>query len=302
MPIPDFQSFFLPLLQFAGDGKLHTFAEAFERLSTVFELTEADRNELLESGRQPRFENRVYWAKIHLSRAGLLDAPERGRFIITAPGRELLKKKLSRLDLKLLGQIPQYAEWRKTAQHSINTEGVVPKVEEQTPQELVELGCKQLRDALSEELLQKMRTCKWEFFEQLVIDVLLRMGYGGTRRDAGEAFKRSGDGGIDGTIKEDKLGLDVVYVQAKKWDANVQRPDVQRFIGSLYEHHAKKGVMIATSSFSSGAIDCAKQVDIKVVLVDGYQLAQLMIDHDVGVSAVATYTVKKMDTDYFEEE
>jgi len=303
MPIPDFQSIMLPLLELASDQEVHTTQEAYERLAAHFRLSDSERNELLPSGKQPLFENRVLWAKFYLDRAGLLESPSRGKFRIIADGIRVLSSNPGALNEKFLLQFQKFAEWRRPGKAGVRDEdkGFGPDYA-RTPEEILETSYVALRDTLTRDLLERIKSCSPRFFELLVIDLLLKMGYGGSREDAGQAIGRTGDGGIDGIIKEDKLGLDAIYVQAKKWEGDVGRPDVQKFAGSLDSHHARKGVMIATSQFTNDAKDFVRNIEKKIILIDGYDLAQLMIDHDVGVSTVNTYAIKKIDSDYFEEE
>jgi len=304
MPIPDFQSLMRPLLQFAADGKAHSIRDGLDNLASEFKLSDNERKELLPSGRQEVFTNRVAWAKTHLRMAGLIEAPSRGVFRITDRGQQLLREHPERIDLRILRQQPGYLEARdskkeKNGKKNIEEEsGDAP----QTPEEQIEAASVALRDSLGEEILAKMKAASPAFFERLVVELLVRMGYGGTRKDAGKAIGRSGDEGIDGIIKEDRLGLDVIYIQAKKWEATVGRPEIQKFAGALQGFRAKKGIFITTSDFSKEAEDYASRIDSKIVLIDGETLWNLMIDFSIGVSTVATYDVKKLDNDYFDEE
>ena len=299
MAIPDYQSLMLPLLKIANDGTEHDLGDAIEILGIQFNLTNEERNELLPSGVQTKFDNRVGWARTHLRKAGLLDSPKRGRFQITNRGREVLKSNLANITVKYLRQFPEYLEFVSKQENKQDE-----KEEEinQTPEEVLESSYQNLKRNLAQELLERVKKCSPRFFEKLVVDLLVSMGYGGSRKDAGQAVGRSGDEGIDGIIKEDKLGLDVVYLQAKRWDSTVGRPVVQAFAGSLEGHRARKGVLITTSQFSQDAKEYVGRIEKKIVLIDGEQLAQLMIEHGVGVAEVVSYTVKKVDIDYFGEE
>jgi restriction system protein len=293
----------LPVLQIAADGQEHNQSEVKEALALQFQLTEAERNEMLPSGRQARFSNRVAWSIVYLRKAGLIENSRRGIFHITQEGLKLLKKDPSRIDIKLLMQYPGIQEWHKPSRKSENNDTVVAEeANQQTPEEVLEASYQELRRSLAQELLDKMMTCSPKFFEQLVVDLLVSMGYGGSKKDAGEAIGRSGDGGIDGIIKEDKLGLDVIYIQAKRWNGTVGRPVVQAFAGSLEGQRAKKGIMISTSQFSQDAKDYVTRIEKKIILIDGEQLAQYMIDKNVGVAEMANYSVKRIDLDYFDEE
>ena len=297
--IPDFQSIMLPLLRLAKDGGEHTLREAIESLAAEFELTPAERKELLPSGRQAAFDNRVGWASTYLKKAGLLESTGRGRFRVTHKGLEVLEGQPAGIDIGFLEQFPEFVDFRSRrspAEHAVPTQEA-----DQTPEEVIESGYQALRNDLAEELVEQVLACSPQFFEKLVVDLLVEMGYGGSRKDAGHAVGQSGDAGIDGIIKEDKLGLDAVYVQAKRWANTVGRPIVQAFAGSLEGHRATKGVLITTSDFSNGAREYVGRIQKKIVLIDGKQLADLMIDHGIGVSNVITYTLRQVDTDYFSE-
>jgi restriction system protein len=305
MTVPDFQTMMLPFLRIAADGQEHSFSETVEALAKQFHLSDEDWKETLPSG-QPRFENRVGWTRTHLKKAGLLEPTGRGRFRITDRGKQVLKSPPDKIDLKFLMQFPEFVEFRRASHQGTKPEADTEVNDEpdQTPEEALENSYQRLRSTLAQELLERIKGCSPSFFERLVVDLLVAMGYGGSRKDAGQAIGQSGDEGIDGIIKEDKLGLDAVYVQAKKWspDRTVGRPVVQAFMGSLAGQKARKGVLITTSQFSQDAREYINRIDTKIVLIDGEQLAQLMIDHGIGVSEVATYTIKKADVDYFENE
>lgn len=296
----------LPFLGFIKDGKEHHISELFAFISEHFQLSEDDLKELLPSGRETRFRNRVYWARVHLGQAKLLNATGRGRFQITARGHELLKKKPEKIDNKLLSQYPEFLEFRGKSNAN---DAADPTAELQTetltlsPEEQLETSYQVLREQLAQSILEQVKQASPSFFERLVVDVLIAMGYGGSRTDAGQAIGQSGDGGIDGIIKEDRLGLDIVYLQAKRWEAPVGSPEVRNFTGSLEGHGAQKGVLITTSRFTKDAKDFAQRLQQKkIVLIDGEELAGLMIDYGVGVSNVATYVVKKLDPDYFDSD
>lgn len=301
MPIPDFQSIMLPLLKLAEDGQEHTNKEAKERLALHFALSESEREELLPSGRQTTFDNRVGWARSYLKMAILLEVPRRGYFRITPRGKNVVEKNPEKINIKLLEQFPEFNA-PKTLEKPNTKETLIEQPPEiQTPEEALEIAHIKLKQNLAEELIQTIKSCSPAFFEQLVVDLLVRMGYGGTRKDAGKAVGKSGDGGIDGIIKEDRLGLDAIYIQAKRWEGTVGRPEIQKFAGALMGHGAHKGVFITTSNFSKEAIDFASSVNLKIVLIDGQTLATLMIDHNVGVSPIVSYEIKKLDLDYFTE-
>jgi restriction system protein len=301
MTIPDYQSIMLPLLRFAGDGREHSAREAIDALADEFHLTVDERKELLPSGQQATFDNRVGWARTYMKKAGLLHSPRRGVFQVTDRGVDVLEQNPDTINNAFLKQFPEFIEFTKpgqTAQESAT--GIEPKESEQTPEEQIEAAYQNIRQDLAAELLESVKSCSPSFFERLVVDLLVKMGYGGTRRDAGRAIGRSGDEGIDGIINEDRLGLDVVYVQAKRWDEQlIGRPDIQKFAGALAGQKAKKGVFITTSQFTQPARDYVSVIDSKIVLIDGGTLAELMIDFGIGVNAVTSYELKRLDLDYF---
>lgn len=303
MTIPDFQKIMLPLLKYASDGEAHSLREAIEGLADDFNLTQEERKELLPSGQQAIFDNRVGWARTHLKKAGLLEDPKRGFFKITERGSQILDKPLQEINLNFLMQFPEFIKFRTARKETENVESEIGEVIDQTPQEAIEFGYQKIRKDLEIELLNRVKNCSADFFERLVVDLLVRMGYGGSRRDAGRAIGKSGDGGIDGIIKEDKLGLDIVYIQAKRWNNTVVgRPEIQKFVGALHGQRARKGVFITTSTFSQEAQEYVSIIDSKIVLIDGQELAQLMIDNNLGVSIISIYEIKKVDSDYFTDE
>jgi len=304
MAIPDFQSLMLPLLKVVADGREYRLRDAVELLAEEFHLTDEERQQLLPSGRYPTFDNRIAWAKTYLKKAGLIDQPRRAFFQITERGREVLKTSPKLINMKFLEQFPEYIVFKESSDQAEAQQQVIPSISAQneTPEELIESGAKTIRKELAEEILQRIKGCPPAFFEHLVVELLVKMGYGGTRQDAGRAIGRSGDEGIDGVIHEDRLGLDVIYLQAKRWEDVVGRPEIQKFVGALQGQRAKKGVFITTSDFTKEAVEYVRNIDNKVVLINGALLANLMIDHNVGVSPAATYEIKKIDSDYFLEE
>jgi len=302
MPIPDFQTVMLPLLKSLKDGQEHQMREIIEKLAQEFNLTDEERKALLPSGQQFIFDNRVGWAKTYLKKAGLIDTPLKGYIKITDRGRQVLEQSPPEITINYLRQFKEFKEWISAPKMDREQQGKEPTKENLTPEEVIESAYKELREDLASELIKKVKSCSPSFFERLVVDLLLAMGYGGSRKDAGMAIGRSGDEGIDGIIKGDKLGLDVVYIQAKRWENPVSRPEIQKFAGALMGKKAKKGIFITTSSFSKDAIEYADKIESKIVLIDGETLAQLMIDHDIGVSNYMIYTLKKIDNDYFSEE
>jgi restriction system protein len=307
MAVPDYQSLMLPLLQFvAGKGGETSTSEAVDALAKKLSLSDEDLKEMLPSGIQSTFLNRVGWASTYMKKAGLLEATRRGFYQITDRGTDLFKKQPKIINVKLLKQYPEFLEFQqlkgtRSGDKVIESKGT-SDILTATPSEALESAYENLRDELADELLGKLKKISPAFFERVVVELLVKMGYGGSRADAGKAIGRSGDGGIDGIIKEDKLGLDVVYIQAKRWDNNpVGRPDVMQFAGALQAQRANKGIFITTSRFTDDARSYVSQIGSKIVLIDGEQLTGLMIEHDVGVSTVSLYPVKKVDSDYFEE-
>ena len=311
MAIPDYQSIMRPLLQLAADGPEHAVRRAYDVLADQFELTREERRELLPSGKQTTFTNRVAWARTYMVQAGLLEATRRAHFRITDRGHDVLASGV-RVDADYLQQFDEFRAFKNRRRSTDESNGasvtatlLTPTSSAaamQTPEEQLEDAHQTLQAELSAEVLSTIRACSPEFFERLVVDVLVRMGYGGSRREAGQAVGRSGDEGIDGIIKEDRLGLDAIYIQAKRWDAAVGRPEVQKFAGALQGARARKGIMITTSTFTAGATEYAKAIDTRIILLDGQRLAELMIEHDVGVTPVSRYEVKRLDQDYFVDE
>ena len=297
--IPDFQSLMLPLLRYAADGKEYSLREAIEALADEFHLSDAERRELLPSGSQSAFDNRVGWSRTYLKKAGLLSSPRRSYFQITSRGQEVLASNPARINIGFLRQFPEFLEFQR-GQSKDSEVSIADGTELITPEESIESAYQRARATLAADLLQTIKDCSPDFFERLVVDLLVRMGYGGTRKDAGRAIGRSGDGGIDGIINEDRLGLDVVYIQAKRWDStSVGRPEIQKFAGALQGQRARKGIFLTTSTFSKDAQEFVSRIESKIVLMDGETIAQLMIDYGVGVNTVATYELKRVDSDYF---
>ena len=298
MAIPDFQTIMLPLLRFCANGKEHANQESLDALATEFGLTNDERKKLLPSGQQRVFDNRVAWARAHMKMALLIENPRRGIFRITGRGKSILEQSPPSIDLKFLRQFSEYVDAREKPKSDSST---VTAEEAQTPEEQIEQAYETLRENLAGELLQQLKSASPSFFEKVVVDVLVRMGYGGSLKDAGQAIGRSGDEGIDGVINEDRLGLDSIYIQAKRWEGTVSRPEIQKFAGALQGKRATKGVFITTSDFSEGSRDFASNISSKIILIDGNQLADLMIEYGVGVSTIVTYELKKLDSDFFVE-
>ncbi len=316
--IPDYQPMMLPLLEFVSDGQEHPSSEPLDYLATRFGISEDERQARLPSGINMLYD-RMHWSLSYLRQAKLLESVKRGYIRITERGRSALATKPSRIDNRYLQQFPEFEQFllRKrrvngrtetapsSSESAQNEEPVSIEhvlTQSVTPKETLESSFAALQHELASELLSRIRQCSPRFFEQLVVDLLVKMGYGGSRQDAGEAIGRSGDEGIDGIIKEDRLGLDAIYIQAKRWERTVGRPEVQQFAGALHGQRAKKGIFITTSQFTHEALDYVRAIDTKIVLIDGEHLTSYMIEHDVGVSIVSTYQLKRVDFDYFEEE
>ncbi|MDR2552764.1 MAG: restriction endonuclease [Treponema sp.] len=304
MAMPDFQSIMLPFMNIAADKQTHVYKDVVTGLAAWFKLTGEEEKELLPSGKQPVFENRAGWAKTHLKKAGLLRYPQRGYIQITERGLSILEQKPEKIDMKLLKQFDEYNEFTKITNLDKNDGGMAGGTEIHTPEELMESAFQNIKRTLADEILEKVRSIAPSFFEKLVVDLLVKMGYGGSIKDAGKAVGKASDEGIDGTIKEDKLGLDVIYIQAKRWkDGNVVgRPELHKFVGALAGQGAKKGIFITASSFSKEALEYTPKNETKIILIDGIQLSELMIEYNIGVSNQQTYEIKKIDNDYFDEE
>jgi len=302
MPIPNYQTFMLPLLRLAGDGIEHSLRDAIESLAKEFRLSEEERREMLPSGLQAVFANRVGWARTYMKKAGLLTSPRRGYFAITKRGKEALAAGPSRIDTEFLDQYPEFREFRALRRQPSASDAMAEDEQTRTPEEALERAYQNLREDLAAELLAQIKQSPPSLFERLVVELLVKMGYGGSREDAGRAIGRSGDEGIDGIIKEDRLGLDIIYIQAKRWEATVGRPEIQKFAGALQGQRARKGIFITTSDFSRDAQAYVSRIETKIVLIGGEQLAQLLMDHNVGVAPVASYELKRIDSDYFAEE
>jgi len=304
MPIPDFQTMMLPFLQLASDGEEHSIHEAVDVLAEQFSLTDEEKTRLIPSG-QPKFYNRVGWTRTHLKKACLLEYPRRGYFVITERGKDVLHRSPERINMGYLQQFPEYTEFRGTTRDPGPHDGtqVEDESDKLTPEEALEEAYQKIREDLADDVLQAVIKSTPGFFEKLVVELLVKMGYGGSRRDAARAVGGSGDEGIDGIIDEDQLGLDTIYIQAKKWQegSTVGRPEIQKFVGALQGQRAKKGIFITTTKFSDEAKRYSANIDTKVVLIDGTRLASLMIDHNVGVSSETTYEIKRLDSDYFGE-
>jgi len=306
MSIPDYQTCMLPLLRIAEDGKAHKLSEAVESISKQFNLTKEERETLIPSGTQYALYNRVGWARTYLKKAGLLSDPQKGNFQITDEGKKLLATNPSEVRSKTLKQYKQFKEFllkSKTVSEE-DEEATDAPVQQKTPEEAMEWGYQRLTENLADEILERIASCSPSFFEKLVVDLLVRMGYGGTFKEAAQIVGKSGDEGVDGIIKEDRLGLDTIYVQAKRWENAVSRPEIQKFAGALLGKKAKKGIFITTSTFTKEAREYADGIEAKIVLIDGDTLAKYMIEKNLGINinTIQAYEIKKMDSDYFSEE
>lgn len=295
----------LPLLKLVSDKREYKLNDVVDLLGVKFNLTEEEKSELLPSGQTFLFGSRVGWARTYLKKAGLLDSPKRATVVITDRGMDVLKQNPSRVDARLLRQFPEFVEFQTPKRNGTASEELIVVDESltQTPEETLENSYQRIRKTLAQDLLSKVVSLTPAFFERLVVELLVKMGYGGSIKDAGKAIGKSGDEGIDGTIKEDKLGLDIIYIQAKKWaPGNVfGRPELHKFVGALAGQGAKKGVFITTSSFTKEATEYVPRNETKIVLIDGEELAQLMIDYNLGVTVQQIYEIKRMDNDYFGE-
>ncbi len=309
MPIPDYQTLMLPLLRLLENGEEHTHAEVRDALANYYSLTPEERSQLIPSGRQFLFDNRLHWARSYLKNARLVESTGRAKFRITDRGCEVLGFNPPKITNHFLKQFPEFVQFTTSVTDIVpaatpesSKSAIASSENADTPEERLDASYQSLRTALAQELLDRIGQSSPVFFEQLVVDLLVAMGYGGSRQDAGQAVGGTGDGGIDGIIKEDRLGLDAIYIQAKRWSSSVGRPTVQQFAGSLMGRKARKGVLISTSEFTQDARDYTAQIDLKIVLIGGIELARLMIDHGVGVTEAAVYRVFRVNADYFGDE
>jgi len=302
MPIPNYQVLMLPTLQCYADGKEHAIRDVVDTLLSDFQISDEEREERLPSGKQRVIDNRAGWARSYLKNAGLIEVTRRGYHRITKRGQEVLKRKPERIDVAFLNQFPEFREFLSIEPSKTGQEIPSLQTGALTLEETLENAYEEIRTRLAAELISQLKSCSPAFFERVVVEVLVNMGYGGSLQDAGRAIGKSGDGGIDGIIKEDRLGLDVIYLQAKRWETVVGRPEIQKFVGALTGQRARKGVFITTSGFTKDALDYVSRIEMKIVLIDGETLAQMMIEHNVGVSTVSQYTLKRIDSDYFSED
>lgn len=304
MPVPDFQTIMRPLLECHADGAEHEIAATRAQIADYFALSPEDRNERIPSGRVTTLQNRVGWAATYLFRAGLMERPRRAHYRITERGRQVLAANPERVDLSVLSEFEEFVDFRRTTAKSTSEQTGAGHLstDSATAEERIGAGYEELRSALSADLLERVREQSWEFFERLVLEVLRKMHYGGPEGSVERLGGHGSDGGVDGVIREDALGLELIYVQAKSWAKPVGRQEIQNFIGALHGKQASKGIFITTSRFTPDAREYAKTVPFRVILLDGRELAELMIDHDVGVATRETYEIKKMDLSYFNSE
>ena len=304
MAIPNFQFFMSPLLKLLADKKEYHLKEVVEILSNQLNFSEEEKKQRTAKGNRFVLYDRIHWARFYLIVAGLLERPKRGYLRITSEGLAVHSRNPDKIDTQYLMQYEEFKNFllksRTGSQEKDEKTSVVFK--ENTPEEIFETAYNELRKTITDELLITVKSCSSSFFERMVIDLLVVMGYGGSRKDAGQAIGKSGDEGIDGVIKEDKLGLDVIYIQAKRWDkGTIGRPEIQKFAGALQGQRAKKGIFITTSNFTTEAREYVKNIESRITLIDGNELAEFMLDNNIGVSPVATYTLHKIDNDYFSE-
>ncbi len=313
MPIPDYESLMRPLLEHLADGRERKTQETLDSLAGTLGISDTEKNELLPSGNQTIFNNRVAWAKFYLKKALCVETPKRGVYRITKRGTELLRVHSGAIESRTLQQFPEFTAFILNSRTPTTAVASVqplvtsappagPASPQLTPEEQMERGYTALSNQLQSELLSTIAEASPEFFERLVLELLLAIGYGGSRRDAGRTLGRSGDGGVDGVIYEDRLGLETIYVQAKRWEGTVGRPEIQKFAGALQGQRARKGIFITTSDFTADARAFVKNIDARIVLIDGDLLTKLMIEHGVGVTPVRSLAIKRLDSDYFIEE
>jgi restriction system protein len=300
MSIPNYQTVMLPLLKLVAKYGQIKMSDVTQLIADEFRLTEEERRELLPSGKQPIIQNRVAWARTYLKKAGLLDSPQRGVIEISDRGKKVLSENPKMIDVIFLRQFPDFLDFRNSSHQEDEASSIV-NLSQGTPEEILEESYSQLKSQLFAEMIEKIKSCSPRFFEILVVDTIVKMGYGGSLKDAGRAIGQSGDEGIDGIINEDRLGLDVIYLQAKRWEGNISRPEIQKFAGALQGKRAKKGIFMTTSDFTSEAREFVKQIDAKIILISGKRLAELMWEYGIGLNTTTTYEIKKLDLDYFSE-
>lgn len=304
MIIPDFQSFFYPFLKLSSDKNEHSLKDVRDYMTDYFSLTEEDKSEKVPSGTQTKFDNRIYWTKSYFIKAKLIEATKRAHFKITELGMQFLEKYKKNISIKNLKEIEEFREFSTgSKEESIKNEKDEPAIDDKTPLETLEDAYLFIQNQLAHDLLEKVKSNTWQFFEDLVIELMVKMGYGGSKNLARKQIQRTNDEGIDGVINEDKLGLDVIYLQAKRWTKNnsIGRPEIQKFVGALHGKRAKKGVFITTGHFAKNAYEYVRTIDPKVILIDGETLSNLMIENNLGTTTIEAYHIRKLDLDYFEE-
>lgn len=304
MSLPGFEEMMLPILKLAADRKEHSKNDTHDVLSVLFKVTEEERRQLQPSGKTFVFSNRIGWALTYMKKSGLLQSVRRGVYEITQEGLNVLQENPKVINIQFLKRYTAFVEFSTVKHESafLKQPDINESISNNNPEEIIEYNYNIIKNSLAEELLEKIKECSPEFFENLVVEVLVAMGYGGSREDAGQAIGKSGDQGIDGIIKEDKLGLDTIYIQAKRWANVVSSPEIRDFAGALQGQKARKGIFITTSSFSKDAIEFTKKIENKIVLINGHELSELMIKNNVGVAMKNNYEIKKIDLDYFESE
>ena len=303
--LPDYQFFMLPILEYLSDGHDHGMKDIRDHLAARYAISTELREAFLPSGTQRIFDSRVAWAKTYIAQAGLVESPKRGVVHITNRGKDLLLQHPQHINLTVLEQFPEFIAFRNKARKTDETIVLAESssVNTSTPEEQLETAFQTIRIDLVSELLDRLKTCDPTFFERLVVELLLKMGYGKNLAEAGKAIGRSGDEGIDGVISEDKLGLDSVYLQAKRWAGSVGRPEIHKFVGALHGKGARKGVFLTTGTFTAEAKEyAARLLDLRVVLIDGPALADYMIDYGLGVTTRTVYEIKRIDSDWFDGE
>lgn len=305
MSVPDYQLLMRPILKAIADGKECSLSICADRIAKDLNLTTQDMEELLPSARQTVLYNRVGWSKFYMSKAGLIEVTKRGFFKITERGITVLKSNPEKVDNTVLIKFKEFADWKqKSSETELDAKSSNDSEKtSKNPEELIERSHATLTAALRSEVLDNVLQLSPSFFERLIIDLLLAMGYGGGRLEMGKSLGKSGDGGVDGVIKEDELGLDLIYVQAKRYEPGntIGRPAIQGFSGSLDGFNASKGIFVTTSTFAQTAVDYTEKVSKRIILIDGNRLADLMIKHNVGVRIKNVFEIKKIDEDYFVE-
>ena len=300
--IPDFQSIMLPLLQFIGKNEDVSMKVIKDGMVKQFNITKEEQEQKTPNGKQFIYYNRIAWAISYLRMAELIFSPQRGTYKISINGKNVLNNPPEKITVKYLKGLDKNSKINNIGKNKSTTfDEKEQEIEGKTPDEIFEFSYSQIIDNLKLQLKQKINECSPYFFEQIVLDLLLKMGYGGSDNDSGEVTKKSADEGIDGIIKEDKLGLDKIYIQAKKWEKQVGRPEIQKFVGALQGKRAKKGVFITTSEFSKDSYDYVNNLDVAVILIDGEKLSQYMVENELGISLKNEYKIYSIDNDYFEE-